>query len=108
MRHLLSTDEQSGTTRFQTEAPAQSYLELLQADDFEVKHRAVKAPPMATVSWSTADVLRNASNLAFAIEAHSRGLKLVGAKRILSGTHYESGKRKHRSRKQNKSLKQGQ
>ena len=105
MRIAISSDEQSGTTRFQVEAPALSYLELLQADDFEVKHCAVKVEPMAQVSWSTADVLRNASNMAFAIEAHRRGLGLVAAKNILSGK-YPSGKKPHR-KKQNKSLKQG-
>ena len=105
MRESLSSNPASGTTRFQVEAPAASYLELLQADDFEVKPCTVKATPMATVSWSTADVLRNASNMAFAIEAKRRGLCLVAVKNILSGK-YPSGKKPHR-RKQNKSLKQG-
>jgi hypothetical protein len=98
MRESLSSNPASGTTRFQVEAPAASYLELLQADDFEVKPCTVKATPMATVSRSTADVLRNASNMAFAIEAHRRGLCLVAVKNILAGRH-ASGKKKHKRQK---------
>jgi hypothetical protein len=105
MRRVLSTDEQSGTTRFQVEAPAQSYLELLQADDFEVKHCPVKsAEPMAQVSWTTADRLSNASDLAFQIEARRRGY--IRAGKILSGTHHDSGKKKHK-RWKHKSQKRG-
>ena len=51
MRQAISTDENSGSSRFQTEAPAQSYLELLQADDAEVKH-------VTTVSWKQAQQLK--------------------------------------------------
>src|SRR5580704_16413416 len=103
MRHVLSTDERSGTTRFQTEALAQSYLELLQADDFEVRHRAVKARPMAEISWTTADVLRRASDTAFALEAYRRGVCLVGAKNILSGIFANGKKLYRRKQEKNKS-----
>jgi hypothetical protein len=96
MHPAISLDPDTATTRFQTEAVAQSYLELLQATDFEVKHCAVKtAAPMAEISWTTADVMRRVSPLAFAMEAYRRGLKLVGVENILSGAYYESGKKKH-------------
>jgi hypothetical protein len=110
MRPAFSTDLNSGSSRFQADDEVNddlahdiSYQELLQClrHDYErmdvKKPRMVKSPePMAEISWTTADVMRRASDTAFAIEAHSRGFKLVGAKRILSGTHYESGKKKHR------------
>jgi hypothetical protein len=77
MRRAISIEENSGTTRFQVEAPALSYLELLQADDFEVKHCAVKVEPMAQVSWADArpmcDRLKDVSDLAILLEAHRRG-----------------------------------
>ena len=39
--------------------------------------------------------VRRASDTAFALEAHRRGMVLVGAKNILSGKYHDSGKHKH-------------
>jgi hypothetical protein len=109
MRIAISSDEQSGTTRFQVEAPALSYLELLQANDFEVKTVKTKSKPpaMAQVTWqqarTTAEVLPGASELAFLMEARRRGYEVAG--RTLSGKYHDSDKRKHR--RKHKSLKQG-
>ena len=101
MRAAISNNPESGTTRFQTEAPAQSYLELLQASDFEVKHSAAKPVQMAQAAWvPMANVFQSASDLAFRIEALRRGYAIAGT--ILSGKFYDSGKRKHR-RRNNKS-----
>jgi hypothetical protein len=103
MHPAISLDLETGSIRFQDHAPVLSYLELLQADDFEVKHCAAKATPMAEISWTTADVLRRASDTAFALEAHRRGMCLVGAKNILSG-RFANGKKPHRRKqKKNKS-----
>jgi hypothetical protein len=95
VRAAISNNPKSGTTRFQTEAPAQSYSELLQASDFEVKHCAVK--PVETAQAARvpmANVLQSASELAFSMEALRRGYAIAG--KILSGKYYDSGKRKHR------------
>jgi hypothetical protein len=40
LRLILSTDENSGTTRYQTEAPAMFYIELLLAKDDEPQQTA--------------------------------------------------------------------
>lgn len=115
MRPALSTDESSGSTRFQaddeiSEALAHdvTFHELLGVTHSEYERQDVATPkpaPCAEVSWQqarpTADVLRGASDAALAIEAYRRGMRLVGAKNILSG-RYASGKKPHR-RKQNKS-----
>jgi hypothetical protein len=107
MRPAISLAPETGTSRWQADdeigndelAHDISYVELLgcQRCDYERQDVAKPKPAqMAQVSWSTADVLRRASDTAFALEAYRRGLTLVGAKRILSGKHYESGKKKHR------------
>jgi hypothetical protein len=108
----ISTDETTGTTRTQPEDEPCSYHRMLECvrSQYErmdvAKPRVVKvAQPMAEISWTTADVMRRASDTAFALEAHRRGLCLVSAKNILSGK-YPSGKKPLR-RKQDKSLKQG-
>jgi hypothetical protein len=95
MRAAISSNPESGTTRFQTEAPAQSYLELLQASDFEVKHCTVNPVQMAQAAWvPMGDLLQSASELAFRMEGLRRGYAIAG--KILSGKYYDSGKRKHR------------
>jgi hypothetical protein len=114
MRPAISTTEATGTTRWQEDdeiseslAHDATFTELLGVTrkDYErmdvAKPRVVKSPePMATVSWSDArpmaEKLKDVSDAAFAIEAYRRGMKLIAVKRILSGTHYENGKRKHR------------
>ncbi|MGB8441593.1 MAG: hypothetical protein WCE26_19500 [Candidatus Acidiferrales bacterium] len=123
MRPAISADETTGSSRFQADDDINedlshdiSYAEILEViqEDYErrddPKPRAAKlAEPTATVSWSTAEVLRNASNLAFAIEAHSRGMKLVAAKNILAGNvlqnRWPSGKKKHRRKSQKRGTK---
>lgn len=109
MRPAISLAPETGTSRWQADdeigndelAHDISYVELLgcQRSDYERQDVAKPKPAqMAQVSWSTADVLRNASNLAFALEAHSRGMKLVAVKNILAGGH-ASGKKKHKRQK---------
>jgi hypothetical protein len=100
MRKPLSTDANSGSTRFQDAAPVQSFLELLQAHDFEVKPCIPPEAPVAEIGWSTAHALRHAGTLAFTIEAESRGLKLVAAKSILAGKHPGKKIQKHRNKSQ--------
>jgi hypothetical protein len=104
MRPAISLDPDTGSIRFQDHAPVLAYLELLQVDDYEVKHCAAKSTPMAEISWTTADVMRRASDMAFDIEARRRGYIMAG--KILSGTHHDSGKKKHKRWKQ-KSQKRG-
>jgi hypothetical protein len=121
MRPAISLAPETGTTRFQADddineelSPDISYHEALGCvrSDYErmdIKKSPVAkvAAPMAEVSWqqarSTADVLKDASELAFLMEARRRGYEVAG--RILSGKYHDSGKRKHR--RKNKSLKQG-
>jgi len=116
MREAISLDKTTGTSRWQEEhdvnddlALEATYAEMLQVERHCYERMDVKKSPvvkseepMAQISWSTAEVMRNASNLAFAMEAYRRGMTLVSVQKILSGTHHDSGKRKHR-RKQNKS-----
>jgi|SRR5271156_3180884 hypothetical protein len=100
MRKVNALDESTGSNNMQDDEPC-SYAELLQClrSDYERMDVAKPKPvQMAQVSWSTADVLRNASNLTFAIEAHRRGMSLVGAKNILSGK-YSSGRKIHKRKK---------
>src|SRR5277367_934810 len=106
MRRALSTDENSGSSRFQADDEVNddlahdiSYAEALGCvrQNYErmsiPKIPAVKeAAPMAAVSWSTAQQLQGVSDVAFAFEAHRRGLCLVSAKNILSGKVFDSGK----------------
>lgn len=91
MREPISSNPASGTTRFQVESPAQSFIELLGVADYE-------RVPVAEVSWQQArpmaDVLKEASELAFLMEARRRGYEVAG--KILDGKHYNSGKRIHR------------
>jgi hypothetical protein len=96
MHPAISADSETGTTSFQDAAPAMSFLELLQADDVEVKSVVKTAAPMAEVSWTTADVMRRASDMAFAMEAHRRGMTLVSVQKILSGKYHNSLKKKHK------------
>jgi hypothetical protein len=107
MRPALSTDNNSGSSRFQADdeisdelAHDISYVELLgcQRSSYERIDIEKKPTPvqMAEISWTTADVMHRASDTAFAIEAYRRGMKLVAVKNILSGKYYDSGKRKHR------------
>ncbi len=92
MRPAISTDPTTGTTRWQEEDVFDiRYHEALgctrgQYERMDVaKPRAAKvAQRMAEVSWTTADVMRNASNTAFALEAHRRGMRLVSTQKILS------------------------
>jgi hypothetical protein len=116
MRPALSTDDNSGSSRFQADdeiseelAHDVTFIELLECQRNSYERIDIQKKPtpvqMAEISWTTADVMRDASNLAFALKAHRRGLCLVAVKNILSGK-YPSGKKPHR-RKQNKSLKQG-
>jgi hypothetical protein len=102
MRRVIALDESTGSTNMQDDEPC-SYHRMLGVtrNDYEridiKKTPVVKAAePMAEISWTTADVMRNASNLAFALEAHRRGLCLVSAKNILSGKYFDSGKTKPR------------
>jgi hypothetical protein len=100
MRKVTALDESTGSTNRQADQPC-SYHQLLECcrQDYERQYVAKPKPAqMAQVSWSTADVLRNASNMAFAIEAHRRGLCLVAVKNILAGGH-ASGKKKHQRQK---------
>lgn len=100
MKQPISTDARSGSTRFQDEAEAQSFTELLgiASDEYEREDVAKPQPePMAQVSWSTAEQLKRVSDGAFAIEAYRRGLRLVGVRDILSGRH-SSGKKKRKRR----------
>lgn len=105
MRPAISRDETTGSTRFQDEAEAQSFIELLgcQRDCYERQDVATPKPlPMAEVSWQQArpmaEVLKEASELAFVIEARRRGYAV--ASKILSGRYHDSGKRKHRRKNQ--------
>jgi hypothetical protein len=118
MRPALSLNPETATTRQQMDdeigsddlAHDISYAEILQCSRSDYERQDVAEPkpvvkaaePMAEVSWTTADVMRRVSPLAFAMEAYRRGMTLVNVQKILSGTHHDSGKRKHR-RKQNKS-----
>jgi hypothetical protein len=92
------------------ESPAQSFIELLGAADYEkhstAKPRAVKVAkpkpiPMAEASWadamSTADRLKQISDLALTMELNRRGYRAAG--KVLSGKYHDSGKRKHLRRK---------
>ena len=91
MRLAISTDETTGSSRFQTDSEIGhedfshdiSYRETLNCVDYERDD----APPlrMAEISWTTADVLRRASDTALALDAHRRGMVLVGVQNILSG-----------------------
>lgn len=103
----LSTDTETGTTRWQEEDVFDiRYHEALGCvrDQYERIDVAVKkapvevAAPMATVSRTTADILRNASNLAFALEAVQRGYVPKAALKILAGRH-PSGEKMHRKQK---------
>jgi hypothetical protein len=109
----ISTDEFSGSTRFQADdeighddlAHDISYHETLGCtrnsyERIDIKKSPVvkSAEPTAQVSWSTAQRLQGVSDVAFALEAYRRGLCLVSAKNILSG-RYESGKRRNKSQR---------
>jgi|SRR5271156_2611673 hypothetical protein len=113
MRPALSTDENSGSSRFQADdevndelAHDVTFVEILQCSrsDYErhdvakpKPHAVAIAAPMASVSWSTAQRLQGVSDAAFAIEMRRRGYEI--ARKILSGKYYDSGKRKHKKRK---------
>ena len=71
MREAISSNPASGTTRFQDESEAQSFIELLGVtrDDYERQDIAKPKPvPMAQVSWADArpmaDKLKDVSDLA--------------------------------------------
>jgi hypothetical protein len=61
---------------------------------------------MAEIGWTTADVMCRASDMAFALKAHRRGMCLVGAKNILAGRH-TSGKKKHKRQKRKRKIEHG-
>jgi hypothetical protein len=118
MRPAISLDPDTATTRYQADDEIAhddlshdiSYHEVLEVTrgDYERQDSAKPTPvPMAQVSWqqarTTADVLKDASELAFMMEARRRGYAVAG--KILSGKYHDNGKRKHR--RKNKSLKQG-
>jgi hypothetical protein len=110
MRRVLSTDEQSGTDRFQKDdevndelAHDVTFIELLgcKRSDYERQDVATPKPvPMATVAWFDArpmcDKLKDASDLAFLLEANRRGYAIAG--NALTG-RWPSGKKKHKSKK---------
>lgn len=110
MRKAISSNPASGTTRFQDESEAQSFIELLGVtrDDYERQDIAKPKPvPMVEISWqqarSTADVLKDASELTFRLEMMRRGYAI--ASKILSGKYYDDGKKKRKRRQ--KSQKRG-
>ena len=108
MRKAIALDESTGSTNRQDDEPC-SYHETLgcHRGDYERQDVAKPKPvPMAQVSWAdarpTAERLKDASDLAFIMEARRRGYEI--ADRVLSGKYYDSGKKKHRKKhKQNKS-----
>jgi len=106
MRPAISTNPETGSSRFQADDEVNddlandiSYREALGClrSDYERQDVARPKPaPMAQVSWSTAEQMRQISDCAFAIEAYRRGQRLVSANQILSGTHHDSGKKRHK------------
>jgi hypothetical protein len=110
MRPALSTDSQSGTTRFQADDDINEDLshdvnfhELLGVtrDDYERQDVAApKAEPMATAPWvPMASVLQTASDVALSLELLRRGYEVAG--NVLQN-RWPSGKRKHKKHKSKK------
>ena len=95
MREPISSNPASGTTCFQVESPAQSFIELLGVADYERQDAAEpKRASMATAPWvPMATVLQSVSDIAFVIEARRRGYAIAG--KVLSGKYHDSGKKKH-------------
>jgi hypothetical protein len=103
MRPAISLAPETGTTRYQADdeisevlAHDITFIELLgcRRSDYERQDVAKPKPvQMAEISWTTADVMRRASDLAFAFEARRRGY--ISAGKILDGRHYPNGKRIH-------------
>ena len=95
MREPISSNPASGTTRFQVESPAQSFIELLGVADYERQDVAAPQPtPIAPAPWvPMADRLKDASDLALTMELNRRGS--IIASKILSGKYHESGIKKH-------------
>ena len=107
MRKVTALDESTGRTNCQDDEPC-SYREALECTRSDYERIDVAKPiPMAQVSWadamSTADRLKQISDLALTMELNRRGYR--AAAKILSGRYHDSGAKKHKRR--NKSLKQG-
>jgi hypothetical protein len=112
MRPAISLAPETGTTRFQSDddinedlSPDISYHESLGCvrSDYERQDVAKPKPvPTAQVSWSDArpmgDRLKDASDLAFRMEALRRGYEIAG--KILDGRHYPSAKTIHKKQSQ--------
>jgi hypothetical protein len=115
MRIAISLDPDTATTRYQADDEIGSddlshdisYAEILEVTrgDYDCrddpKPRVVKsAEPIATVSWADArpmsEKLKDASDLAFLLEANRRGYAIAG--NVLTG-RWPSGKKKHKSKK---------
>ena len=112
MRPAISTDETTGSSRFQADNEIGSddlshdisYHETLgcHRDDYERQDVAEPKPvPMAQVSWADArpmaDRLKDASDLALALELRRRGY--IVASKILDGRHCPSGRKIHKRKK---------
>jgi hypothetical protein len=103
MRKVMALDESTGSSNMQDDEPC-SYHRLLGVVRSDYERKSVpkhKVVPMAQVSWADArqmaDKLKDASDLAFILEANRRGYAIAG--KILDGRHYPSGKNIHKSKK---------
>ena len=102
MRKVIALDESTGSTNMQDDEPC-SYHRLLGVVRSEYERQDVAAPkpaPMAQVSWAdamtTADRLKQISDVALTLELHGRGYEVAG--KILSGKYYSSGKKVHKKK----------
>jgi hypothetical protein len=112
MRHAISTDHETGSTRYQADDDINedlshdiSYIELLSCQRSDYERQDVAKPKhvqMAQVSWFDArpmcEKLKEASDLCLRMEMMRRGYEIAG--KILSSKYYDSGKhKKHKSKK---------
>jgi hypothetical protein len=103
MRKVIALDESTGSTNVQDDEPC-SYHRLLgvvrsayERIDIKQPRAAKVSQPMAEISWadarSTADKLKDASDLALRLELLPHGYEVAG--NVLAG-RWPSGKPKHR------------